>query len=251
VSNIKQMKGNEAMVMNHSKSFGIKAKILMAVMAVMLSFGTFVTVLPTTEAAAATLSVEKLIYKLGQPIRISGSGYAGGEKIAIWLTSPSGKGFDAGYLNAVSDGSFTSFPIGGGDTDANNILIASGAGIWKVTVKGLASGQTAISAFGVVGPDFAVVPSQVDGRLFLALYLGVNFFPLEKVDLWVTFPSGNVIALPYTFANGLGKIPDATTVGGFFFTGPDGVYGVTARGRVSQTPVSVQFQVVTTTAAPS
>ncbi|MEI6045793.1 MAG: hypothetical protein WCS37_15710 [Chloroflexota bacterium] len=229
-----------------SKSFGLKAKFLLAVMALVFSFSSFAFFAPASvvDAAGVTFSVDKATVRLGEPILITGSGFLSGEKIAIWLSGPGGPKdvHDAGYLNAGPDGVFTSFPVGGGDTSANNITIGSGAGQWAVTVQGLNSGFTASATFEVLAPELALAGAHLSGTVYLVIYAGINWFPEERVSLWITAPDGSTAALEYTYADASGNIPDPTKIG-FIFSGPVGIYGVTAQGAVSKHPVAVHFSI--------
>jgi hypothetical protein len=74
----------------------------------------------------------------------------------------------------------------------------------------------------------------------VAVYAGANWYPLEKVELWVTDGVGNTIGLGYAFADQRGKIPDPTSYG-FAFGGTAGYYYLTALGEISNIPKVVQF----------
>jgi len=230
-----------------SKGFGLKAQLLVAVMALVFSLTSMLFTAPTAaDAASATLSVKvttptgnpssPLGIKAGEAIIVSGSGFAPNELIALWLTGPSGTAFDAGSVNAANDGGFSNFPLKGDD----KLTIASGFGTWAVTARGVSSKVTIFVNFTVVRPLLVLGTANLGSNISLVVYLGAYWFPNEKVNLWVTFPSGDVAALSYTFADGQGFIPDPTKFG-FLVTGPSGVYAVTARGDVSRTPVFANF----------
>ncbi|MEI6044601.1 MAG: hypothetical protein WCS37_09625 [Chloroflexota bacterium] len=234
------------MILNSSipfKGVGLKVKLFLMVMALLFSLSGSLLV---TNAAEATLTLDKTTIRLGEPILISGSGYSAGEKLSVWLTGPSGGTYDGAYLNANSAGSFTSFPIGGGNTDLNNITIANHAGTWAVTVQGSASGLIASATFTVLSPNLTLTGNNLGNNIFHVLYSGSNWFPSEKVSLWVTFPDGTVTGLDATFADGDGNIPSPAN-NGFAFTGSVGAYTVTAQGSTSRNPITLQFSIIPAT----
>jgi hypothetical protein len=206
--------------MNLSRSvqslYGLKTKLLMTGMALMLALASFVAVIPQAEAqtSGAVISLNSSAYRFGQSILVSGAGFAPGEKISLWFTTPSGTATDAEggngtYVNANNNGTFESFPVGGGNTDANNIVVASGPGTWYLTAKGNTSGRSAITSFTVVAPAVVAQGVQV-GSVLVVFLKGAFFYPDEKINLWLTDGSGAVLALPYTFADRQGNMPDPT-----------------------------------------
>ena len=71
-----------------------KIKLLLAVTFLCLGCSLPFFVAAPARAASATLSVTTKQVNLGNTFAISGSGFASGEKIAVWVTSPAGKAFD-------------------------------------------------------------------------------------------------------------------------------------------------------------
>lgn len=217
--------------MNLSRSFGLKAKLLLTTMALLFSLSSIFVAIPT--ASAAGISMSKSSYRLGESLIVSGTGFASGEKIALWLTGPSGTAYDAEYLNASQGGTFESFPVGGGNSNANNIYVQSGSGTWYLTAKGLTSGTTAITNFAIRNPTL-VAQGVTIGNVLLIFFAGGDWFPNEKVTLWASGADGKAVSGGYTWADGNGKIPDVTVPGlSYTFTGSSGDFALTAQGATS------------------
>jgi len=222
-------KGNKAM--NLSRSFRLKAKLLLTTMALLFSLSSIFVAIPS--ASAAGISMSKSNYRLGESLIVSGTGFATGEKIALWLTGPSGNAYAAQYLNASSGGTFENFPVGGGNTDGNNIVVVSGSGTWYLTAKGLTSGTTAITNFSVRAPTL-VAQGVTIGNVLLIFFAGNSWYPNEKVTLWASGADGKAVSGGYTWADGNGSIPDVTVPGlSYTFTGSSGDFALTAQGSVS------------------
>lgn len=214
-----------------SQSKRLKAKLLLTTMALLFSLSSFFVAIPT--AGAAGISMSKASYRLGESLIVSGSGFGAGEKIALWLTGPSGTAYDAEYLNANLNGTFESFPVGGGNTTANNIYVQSGPGTWYLTAKGLTSGATAITNFAIRTPTLTAQGVTV-GNVLLIFFVGGDWFPGEKVILWASGGDGQAVTGGYTYADGNGKIPDVTVSAlQFGYTGTAGNFALTAQGNSS------------------
>ncbi len=224
-----------------SVSFGLKAKLALLTLALIFSTG-FAMFLAPAEADAqgvVTLSVKANI-RFGEPIVISGTGFGSGELIALWLTGPSGATFPGGYVNANANGTFENFPVGGGDTADNNIVIAGGAGKWAVTASGSKTKATVFVNFDVFKPVLLAAARNVGNSIVILVYAGAYWFPNERVNLWVTDGVGQVLGLDYTFADRQGFIPDPTKIV-TAFGGTAGVYSLTARGATSGNITVTQF----------
>jgi len=167
-------------------SYGLKTKFLMAATALMLALSALVALAPSAvEAQTSTaIALSKTAYRFGEPLYVSGRGFAAGEKISLWFTTPSGRADDAEggngtYVNASAAGTFDNFPVGGGNSDANNIVILNGPGTWYLTAKGNKSGATATTTFTVVAPLVVAQGVQVGSVLFV-FFVGGGFYPNEK-----------------------------------------------------------------------
>lgn len=230
------------MKLGNSANSGLKAKSLLAVLVLVFSLSSFWFVFPAqAEAATATLTVKASI-RMGDPIVVSGTGFSPDEKLAFWLTSPTNAVIPAGYVNVShADGSFSNFTLKGNDAEAFARTTAPyGTGQWALTAQGLSSGIQVFVNFTVLDTTLLVSALNIGNSIVVAVYAGANWFPQEKVFLWVTDSVGNVIGLGYGFADRQGKIPDPTSFG-FIFGGTAGYYYLTAQGEISKQPRVIQF----------
>lgn len=227
------------MTPNYDVSFRqpvLRLKLLLAV--TFLTLGMVLTMFVATpaHAASATLTVTTKEVNLGGSIGISGTGYAAGEKIALWVTDPVGKAFDSAYLNADSKGNFDQFMN-------KDYYVGSGIGIWHVTVKGLTSGATASDTFEVMSPRLRAA-GLVIGPLVVVAFSGDRWEYGERVQVWITDPkTGKVYGetnITYAWATTNGEIPAAPGLV-IFFVGSAGTYDLTVHGMTSNVTGVVRF----------
>ncbi len=184
--------------------------------------------------AAASFSLASSTVRYGQPLSLSGSGFSGGERIAIWASGPGRTVIDLGYLNAGGDGSFSGF------TPATTIL-AGTPGAWAVTVQGDNSGNQGIVNFTLLKPTMEVTRSfNLDESIVVVTFNGANWSPGEKISTWITDGIGSVLGVGYYYANGDGTMPASPWIG-FYFPGTSGTYKVTAYGNISGQFAVVSF----------
>lgn len=200
-----------------------------------LLFGLFLGALNTKPAhAEASFSLASSTIRYGQSLSLSGNGFSGGERIAIWATGPKRVVVDLGYLNAGGDGSFSNF------TPATTILTGS-PGEWKVTVQGASSGSQGIATFTLLQPTMEVTRSyNLDETVVVVIFKGANWVPGEKISTWITDGIGTVVGVGYYYANADGTMPALPWIG-FYFLGSSGTYKVTAYGNTSGQYAVVSF----------
>ena len=123
----------------------LRSRLLLLVTFLALSLVLTAFAAAPAHAATATLTVDNPQIALGDGLSLSGTGFASGEKIALWVTTPDGRALDGAYLNAGADGTFSNF--------SNPEYTFQGSpGMWHVTVQGLTSGATASAEFQVMEP---------------------------------------------------------------------------------------------------
>jgi hypothetical protein len=178
-------------------------------------------------AAAATLTVVNPKIALGDGLTISGTGFASGEKIALWVTTPDGRALDGAYLNASADGTFSNF--------SNPEYTFQGSpGTWHVTVQGLTSGQIASAQFEVLAPTLQAT-GLVLGPLVVVLFSGEGWLKGDRVQIWITDPAtGKVYSSQssYAWATTNGEIPASPGLV-IVFEGKPGTYDITVAGTTN------------------
>lgn len=115
-----------------------------------------------------------------------GSGYRGGETVALWLRYPDNTVADLGRLVAGPTGQM------------EYLLYVGGApvGRYAFTARGLASGANGIAEFDLRVDDLTqetgratlVVSPTPDTQRSYAVFTGAGFQPSEIVTVWVTLP---------------------------------------------------------------
>ncbi|HEX2915266.1 MAG TPA: hypothetical protein VH186_31165 [Chloroflexia bacterium] len=169
-----------------------------------------------------------------QIFQLSGSGYAPGEKISLWQTSPLGEANSLGTIYSDPHGNFSY-------TYQSYISIS---GLWSITAHGLISGteksgyflinsaeQGEVSASASISPNHGYSSSGITVN-------GVNFLPSETYSYWFTGPDQRVYAGGRATTNADGtlsfkcNLPDSTT----------GQWVITIHGLQSNRQTQVTFQ---------
>jgi len=209
------------------RQISFKAKLAFMVFTLIMSlFLAVFTVIPAS-AASATLVVDNPVVAYGQQVSLSGTGFTGGEKIAIWVTGPDGGVSSLQYLNASNGGIFTGFkPVA--------VPVSAPPGVHTVTVQGLTSGTKAYATFTLLRPRVVGVTSDLGEGVTAVTYVGFFWYPGEKVSYWVTDGAGDVYttrgqAEGYIWADTNGAIPAS----------PDN--GIPSFVIKAPTPLSVTF----------
>jgi len=115
-----------------------------------------------------------------------GSGYAGGEQVALWLRYPDNTIQDLGRVEAGPAGSFEYTLYVGGVP----------VGHYALTGRGLSGGGNGIAEFDVKVDDLTAVSGKAtltvgpspDTQRSYASFSGAGFQPKEIVTVWVTLP---------------------------------------------------------------
>lgn len=154
-----------------------------------VSTGVTLTAAPGTDAQGSYFAFE-------------GSGYAGGEDVAVWLRYPDNSVADLGRTQAASDGTLY------------YVVYVTGApvGTYALTARGLNSSANGIAEFTVQVSDLtvatgtaelAVSPSPDTQRSF-ATFTGSGFQPGEIVTVWVTMPDYSTLWIGDVTVDGAG-----------------------------------------------
>jgi hypothetical protein len=140
-----------------------------------------------------SLSVTPGVDEQGSYFIFQGTGYLGGEKLALWLRYPDNSVGDLGQIEAGPSGVLY------------YVIRLNGApvGHYAFTGYGLSSTRTGIAEFDLKVNDLTrangvgqlqVGPSASKQRSF-ALFTGSGFAPKEIVSVWVTLPDYSTYAL--------------------------------------------------------
>ncbi|MBX0326272.1 hypothetical protein K2Z83_01005 [Oscillochloris sp. ZM17-4] len=137
-------------------------------------------------SAGVTLTAEPGKDSQGSYFVFRGSGYWGGEGVAVWLRYPDNSLVDLGRVSAGPAGSI------------EYILYVTGVpvGHYAFTGRGLSSGANGIAEFDVSVDDLTVATSVAtlhigpspDTQRSFAAFVGAGFKPSEIVTVWVTLP---------------------------------------------------------------
>ena len=204
-----------------------RSKIILLVTFLVLSLALTVLAAKPAHAAAATLTVVNPQVALGDGLTISGTGFASGEKIALWVTTPDGRALDGAYLNASADGTFTNF------TNPDYSFQGS-PGKWHATVQGLTSGAIASASFEVMAPTLQAT-GLVIGPLVVVVFSGQGWLKGDRVQVWITDPAtGKVYSdkTTYAWATTGGDIPASPGLI-IVFEGKPGKYDITVAGTTN------------------
>ena len=137
-------------------------------------------------SAGVTLSAEPGRDAQGSYFVFRGSGYRGGEEVALWLRYPDNTVADMGRAVAGSGGSF----------EYTIYVTGAPVGRYALTARGLEGGANGIAEFEVQVADLteatgaaklAVAPTP-DVQRSYADFSGSGFEPGEIVTVWVTLP---------------------------------------------------------------
>lgn len=137
-------------------------------------------------SAGVTLTVEPGRDSQGSYYVFRGSGYMGGEEVAVWLRYPDNHVADMGRVEAGPTGQI------------EYILYAGGApvGRYALTARGLTSAANGIAEFDLTVDDLTAeagkatlsVSPTPDVQRSYAIFTGAGFKPSEIVTIWVTLP---------------------------------------------------------------
>ncbi len=213
------------------QEFGRKTKLLLLAAVFGLLLSLFLMAFNAPTARAAGFSVDTKNIRFGQQISVSGSGFSPNEPVAIWDTDSSGVAATLGRLFADNLGNFSGFsPVykyGSTGEDAPGTI--------AVTAKGINSGTTLTDTFTLAKPTLSsnAVSVAVDGTpLVISTFAGNNYYPGEKISIWITDGAGKVLGLGYCNADGGGKMPN-DPISGLFFAGTPGAYKLSVNGNTS------------------
>jgi hypothetical protein len=122
----------------------------------------------------------------GSSFVFRGSGYLGGEDVAVWLRYPDNTVVDLGRISAGPTGSI------------EYVLSVAGApvGRYAFTARGLSSGANGIAEFNVSVDDLTIAAGKAalsigpspDNQRSFATFSASGFLPKEIVTIWVTLP---------------------------------------------------------------
>jgi hypothetical protein len=232
-----------------ASSIRAKSALVLAAVAVVLSM-VVLAALPAN--AASTASLQATSTTSGISPNFSGGGFSPNERIDLWLTSPSGTDYGYGYTFADTSGNFSGFTYQAQMLNSTGELVAAinqplASGTWEASAHGDASNSIAVTSFEVAPITLQAVTLSVNGNEVTVQYSGANYYPGEKIFLWLTDSTGNVIDLGYCWATGTGQMPaepvnlDAngnpitptSPQNIVTFTGSPGQYKMTAYGTTS------------------
>lgn len=137
-------------------------------------------------SAGVTLTAEPGRDSQGSYFVFRGSGYRGGEEVAVWLRYPNNTVADMGRVEAGPGGQIEYLLSVGG----------SPVGRYALTARGLEGGANGIAEFDVLVDDLTaetgratltVTPSPDTQRNY-AVFTGSGYRPSEIVTVWVTLP---------------------------------------------------------------
>jgi hypothetical protein len=137
-------------------------------------------------SAGVTLTAEPGRDSQGSYFIFRGSGYWGGEDVAVWLRYPDNTVEDLGQVSAGPGGSI------------EYVLYVTGVpvGHYALTARGTLSGANGIAEFDVTVDDLTVATGKAslsvspspDHQRSFATFVGSGFQPKEIVTVWVTLP---------------------------------------------------------------
>jgi hypothetical protein len=204
-----------------------RSRIILLVTFLTLSLALTAFAAKPAHAATATLTVVNPQIALGDGLIISGTGFASGEKIALWVTTPDGRALDGAYLNASADGTFSNF------TNPDYTFQGS-PGMWHATVQGLTSGATASENFEVMAPTLQATGIFI-GPLVVVVFSGQGWLKGDRVQVWITNPATGTVysdQTTYAWATTGGDIPASPGLI-VVFEGKPGTYAITVAGTTN------------------
>lgn len=181
------------------------------------------TVKPAAAATSGQISVNNSAVGLGKHVSLNGSGFLPGEQVAVWLTSPNGDAFSYGRVYAY-DGTFSGYT----NSWSDDALIYPGT--WQVTAQGLTSGEQAYASFTMVHPSLRAWTTAIGNGMNEITIDTANWYPGERMTLWVTDMSGNVAYVGYAWVYRDGSVIDGKS---FDVALAPGMYRLTAYGHTS------------------
>jgi hypothetical protein len=226
-----------------------KRALFLAVLALVFSM-VALNALPASAASAATLQATST--SAGLSPTFGGSGFSPNERIDLWLTPPSGADINYGYTYADQSGNFSGFTYQAQTLNSSGELVAAinqplAAGTWQASGRGDTSNWVAVTSFEVAPVTLQASTLSVNGNQVSIQFSGANYYPGEKIFLWLTDSNGSVIDLGYCWATGGGQmpaepvtldsngnpIPPTSPQNVVTFTGSAGQYKMTAYGSIS------------------
>ncbi len=231
---------------------------LMIVLALLLSVSASFLASAVSVQAATTpsISVTYSTIRAGVLPEVNATGFVAGERIDLWLSTPTGIAYEYGFTYAANDGTFSEYThemkVEDGDSAAvTKIKNIDLVGQWAITARGVQSNTQASTGFVVASATLqATYLSTYQGQI-TATFNGSNFYPGERISLWVTDSTGKVIPAGYSEANKVGQIPAldpdrdesiTSPENVFSFEGATGPYLVTAYGNTSGQTAIAQLQ---------
>lgn len=180
---------------------------------------------PASASTIASLSIGDRAVSFGERKVFSGSGFQAGERVALWLTSPTGVVISLGSTFARRDGTFANF-------SPNFTLRApSVPGTWFVTARGVTSGSQNIQTFTLLSPTLGATATMGANNQVIIRFNGANYHPNERVSLWVTDGNGRAFAINGAWTTRGGALPAHNQQWSFQAT--SGPYWLSAYGPLS------------------
>lgn len=173
----------------------------------------------------------------GSIIQFSGSGFAGGERVAFWATAPTQAVLGGFFTVAQKDGSI------GFEFRAPADAVG---GTWAMTAFGIGSQTVAVATFTVIGRDPTDAdraawsdPVSIPARERIR-FAATGFRARERVSYWFTGPDGEVYD-----AHPAGAVADANGRVDISYIAhePTGTWVVTFQGLRSGVTRGVPFDV--------
>jgi hypothetical protein len=184
-----------------------------------------------TPQAASTASVLLAVQDLtpSSHLSVTASGFLGREQLAVTIEDPQGQPYEQVTLIAGNDGSLRATPL------ALPPALASGS--YRVVIVGSASHRTASAAFRMHDtPPTVALDTYTSAPGGMVGFAGSGFIPGEVVTVSLGASGAPLASMRATgegAVTGRVKIPALAP----------GTYSLTLVGSVSQTPVSVGFNI--------
>jgi hypothetical protein len=149
----------------------------------------------TDNSPGVEIAVDSETLPQGECFTYTGSGYAGGEALGVWITRPDGSVLGLSDIATAADGSFE-------DVICFGRLAKEGT--YRYTAYGKQSDQTGIATFVLQRGDYLSTPAGnatlevqpgTAKQLDVVTLVGKGFLPGELISLWLTLPDGRVITL--------------------------------------------------------
>lgn len=182
---------------------------------------TVLLVAPPFIARADSLTADPPSGTVGTVFQISGTGFAPGELVSLWISHPDGTIESQGFTTADGSGniSFSAIPTENW-----------GYGFFVQVARGLRSKYETTVTFEFYSPEVGSSGSAATG-CSAGVFYASGFQPNERVATWTGLPDGTYQPLPAVSADADGIVTFTWTPQ---FGWPGGVYSVAAQGYGSK-----------------